>query len=406
MEFDIVVVGGGVIGATVCALLASNAATQNLRIAIVDASDPPATYRGADFDPRVFALSKQSEQILHAAGIWNTVLAERACAYYRMDVWDAEGTGAIQFNCEELHQPRLGTIVENSVLLRSLHPALKQRTSLHFFSGYHVKQHAHNKHNELRIARSDDTEAQTLFAPLLLAADGAHSKIRQLAKVKTREWAYGQTAIVTTVHTEALHEHSCRQRFTSDGPVAFLPLQQGPEEVVGDQHYSSLVWSAEDQLASKLMTMDDTQFCTALAQAFEHRLGNVESCAERFALPLRQRHAVDYFQPGIALVGDAAHTLHPLAGQGANLGLYDARALADEIIRACERGVPLDDGSILRRYQRQRKTHNLAAMAAMEGFKRLFAADQLPLRWARNTGMTFANNQLFLKRQLAKIAAG
>ena len=223
--------------------------------------------------------------------------------------------------------------------------------------------------------------------------------------METREWNYGHDAIVTTVRTEQPHQYTAWQRFLPTGPLAFLPLQTGGDDSKS-AHYSSIVWSVKSELTSELMALDDAQFAQQLAAAFEQRLGEVEQVAQRFSFPLRQRHAVNYVQPGIALLGDAAHTIHPLAGQGVNLGFLDVCAMRDEILRACRRQLPLNDVSILKRYQRARKSHNLSMMGVMEGFKRLFGANHLPTRWMRNEGMRTLNNLPMLKNAVVKQAMG
>ncbi len=405
-DFDVIIVGAGMVGATLAVLLLTGKHTRCLKIAIVDAADPAPRFEATNFDPRVVALSKQSERLLKGMDVWQSVLNERACPYYQMNIWDAEGTGNIQFHAEDIHEENLGHIVESSLLVRALHEKLQQNESLTYFKPYRVKDYSSSQQRNTLLLETTEQQQLSVCAPLVVAADGAHSKLRELAGIKTREWDYGHTAIVTTVKHQQAHQNCCWQRFTQQGPIAFLPLQQADRPQGDDQHYSSLVWSAETELAKALMALDERAFCVSLSREFESRLGNVESCANRFAIPLRQRHAVDYICEGMALVGDAAHTIHPLAGQGVNLGLYDAQALAAEIARVCERGVPLSDGSLLRRYQRARKTHNLSAMVTMEGFKRLFAADQPAIRCLRNTGMSFFNSQLYLKKQLARVAAG
>lgn len=403
-HFDIVVVGGGMTGTAAAINIAARQACAGLKVAVVEAGQAPQRFQGEQFDPRVVALSQRSEQQLASLGVWRDITTRRACPYVSMDIWDAEGTGSIQFHSSDLHLPALGHIVENSVVVKSLEDRLCQLPVTQLL-GYRVVDYRRDSDSTVSLLTLDNGDSRaTISATLTVAADGAGSQLRQLAEVPTREWDYGHTAIVTTVRSEQPHRHCCWQRFTSDGPIAFLPLQPGTGS--DDQSFCSLVWSARTELADELMLLDDEAFCERLGRAFEYRLGNVSASAPRHAIPLRQRHARHYVKPGLALVGDAAHTIHPLAGQGVNLGFYDVEALAAEIERACRRQVPLADGSLLRRYQRQRQSHNLATMAAMEGFKRLFGADDPAVRWLRNTGMTFVNNQLFLKKQLARVASG
>ena len=225
-------------------------------------------------------------------------------------------------------------------------------------------------------------DGRQLRAPLLVAADGANSAIRRLAGCTTREWDYLHHAIVTSVRCAEAHRRTAWQRFTDDGPLAFLPLERD-----GDRHWCSIVWSTTPEQAGRLMALDDAAFAAALGAAFEWRLGAVLEVDPRHCIPLRQRHARRYVEPGLALIGDAAHVIHPLAGQGVNLGFLDAATLAEVLLHARGRGERLAELRVLSRFERRRMPHNLAMMAAMEGFERLFQADPLPLRWLRNTGL-------------------
>ena len=223
-----------------------------------------------------------------------------------------------------------------------------------------------------------------------------------MAGISHQEKSYQQSAIVTTVKTEQAHQHTAWQRFLETGPLAFLPLRS----CEGDDHSCSIVWSLDDEELDAKMALDDKAFASALARAFEHRLGDIIAVDKRFAFPLRQRHADLYVQPGLALVGDAAHTIHPLAGQGVNLGLMDAAVLTEELIRACQRQLELGELSVLQRYQRRRRGDNALMMGTMSGFKLLFGEPALPVRWLRNTGMNWLNELSPVKNRVAANAMG
>lgn len=399
-EFDVVIVGAGLVGASLACAIAQTDAGQNLRIAVIEASNDVQHFSGDYFDPRVVALTHASQKLLTDIGCWDGIVAQRVCAYREMKVWDGEGTAAIEFDCAEVQQSHLGHIVENSVVVNQLRERMAQHNNISLIQPATVA-HIIPAQAEFPRVRIQLTNGSEITAPLIIAADGAQSKVRELAEFSTREWDYGQQAIITTVRTERPHEFTAWQRFMHTGPLAFLPLQNN-----GDAHSCSIVWSAEDELAAELMALDNEAFCSRLTSAFEARLGRVVACDKRYAIPLRQRHATTYVQPGIALVGDAAHNIHPLAGQGVNLGLLDVIALAQEIERALERGIPLADYSILRRYQRQRLASNLGMMSAMEGFKRLFGNRTLAVNWLRNTGMRQLNSVAAIKKIIINTALG
>ena len=295
-----------------------------------------------------------------------------------MRVWDGSGTGQIHFSAASVHAEMLGHIVENRVVQDALLEALKARGSVELIAGARLERLRQDEAGwHLTLA-----DGQQLHSGLLVAADGANSAVRRLAGCETREWDYLHHAIVTSVRCAEPHQRTAWQRFTDDGPLAFLPLQRD-----GDEHWCSIVWSATEAEAKRLMAQDDEDFRQALGRAFEHRLGKVLEVDPRLCIPLRQRHAKRYVQSGLALIGDAAHTIHPLAGQGVNLGLLDAAVLAEVLLAALKRGMPPGDLRVLARFERRRMPHNLAMMAAMESFERLFQADNLPLRWLRNTGL-------------------
>jgi len=411
--YDIVVVGGGLVGASLVLALAE----RGLRIAVLDTQplsrqhwqreEPQA---GLDhFDPRVSAITPASQRFLDSLGVWDAVLERRASPYTDMHVWEADGTGSIHFAAGDIHCEALGHIVENAVLLAALHERLHGVSGVELLAPVSLESlerlpvpgplDADQSRTVLTLA-----DGRSLRARVLVAADGANSRVRELAGFKLSEWDYEHHAIVTTVRTGLPHQRTAAQRFMDDGVLAFLPLQTAPG--VDDQHYCSIVWSVLPERAAKLMLQSDVEFAGALEVAIESRFGQIEHVDQRFSVPLRQRHARHYVQEGIALIGDAAHTIHPLAGQGVNLGFQDASALASQLLQALARQDEPGSLQVLRRYQRQRIGHNLGMMWVMEGFKRLYADQALPLRWLRNAGMAGLDRTVLLKSRIMRSAMG
>lgn len=402
LHYDIIIVGAGIVGSTLACKLSIENPT--LRIVVLEAAPFSPHYSDNSFDARVVALTIASQKLLFDIDVWPSIVGKRFCPYTHMHVWDGTGTGSIDFDCRDVNESALGYIVENSVIIESLLEKIQQ-TDIEFRCPAKVS--AINLPSEDKLALVILEDGSSLYAPLIVATDGAQSPIRQMANLETREWDYGHTAIITTAETEQSHNYTARQCFTEHGPLAFLPLEKISEAANSrSAHFSSIVWSVDKKFAQELLSLDDVRFATALSRAFEHKLGAVQSVTPRHHFPLIQRHCKNYFKPGVVVAGDAAHTIHPLAGQGVNLGLQDVAVLADEIHRALERDVVLSDISILQRYQRRRKGANLAMMSVMEGFKQLFAADGLPLRWLRNAGMSRLDKLQLLKNKIIREAMG
>lgn len=376
MQADLIIVGAGMVGSTLALALEGC----GLKIVLLDGG--PLTLKPFamqdPFEPRVSALSAASQRILQRVGAWPGIAARRVSPYSDMRVWDGSGTGQVHFCAASVHAEVLGHIVENRVVQDALLETLQARGSVELLAGARLEQLDRDA-DGWQLTLSDGRQLRT---PLLVAADGANSAVRRLAGIATREWDYLHHAIVTSVRCAEEHQRTAWQRFTDDGPLALLPLERD-----GDRHWCSIVWSVTEDEAARLMALDDAAFCAALGRAFEHRLGEVRQVDPRLCIPLRQRHAKRYVQPGLALIGDAAHSIHPLAGQGVNLGLLDAAVLAEVLGAALARGERPGDVRVLSRFERRRMPHNLAMMAAMEGFERLFQADPLPLRWLRNAGL-------------------
>lgn len=393
LRADLIIVGAGMVGSALALALKDS----GLEILLIDGS--PLSVKpfdpAAPFEPRVSALSAASQRILLRLGAWPGVLARRSSPYSEMRVWDGSGTGQIHFSASSVHAEVLGHIVENRVVQDALMEPLHD-SGIGLMPGARLE----------RLRRSGDdwlltlVDGRELRAPLVIAADGANSAVRRLAGCATREWDYLHHAIVTSVRCAEPHQRTAWQRFTDDGPLAFLPLEREGE------HWCSIVWSATPTEAERLMALDDAAFCKELGRAFEWRLGEVLGADPRLGIPLRQRHAKRYVEEGLALIGDAAHTIHPLAGQGVNLGFLDAAVLAEVLLHANTRGERLADERVLGRFERRRMPHNLAMMAAMEGFERLFQADPLPLRWLRNSGLKWVDGLPEAKALFVRQALG
>jgi 2-octaprenylphenol hydroxylase len=400
-RFELTIIGAGIAGSALAVALAG----LGLRIALVEAQplDDCPLPRAPDphvFDPRVSALTPRSQAQLRQLGAWQDIADYRYCRYRHMTVWDAEGTGIIDFDCSEVSAGQLGYIVENRAITNALLRQVRGAEDITLFNPASLARCERLASGSIEVVLDDGTLLDT---GLLVAADGASSRVREMFKFATREWDYGHRAIVTTAQVEKPHQDTAWQRFLPSGPLAFLPL---PDTSAEAGHYCSIVWSLQEKLVDRLLQMDEPAFCAELAAAFESRLGRVLACSERFAFPLRQRHAVDYIQPGVVLVADAAHTIHPLAGQGINLGLHDVAVLAEEVAETVKRGGEPGQIATLRRYQRRRKGENLLMMTAMDGFKRLFEQQALPLRWLRNAGMRGVASSGPLKHELMRRAMG
>ncbi|APQ12915.1 2-octaprenyl-3-methyl-6-methoxy-1,4-benzoquinol hydroxylase [Pseudomonas oryzihabitans] len=390
---DLVIVGAGMVGSALALALADS----GLSVVLLDRGPlkPGAVESDLPFEPRVSALSLASQRILQRLGAWDGILARRVSPYQAMHVWDGSGTGAVHFDAASVHAEVLGHIVENRVVQDALLERLAEANVLLLPEAR--LELLRRSGDQWLVQLAGDRQIR---APLVVAADGATSAVRRLAGLETREWDYLHHAIVTSVRCAESHQRTAWQRFTDDGPLAFLPLDRG-----GDTQWCSIVWSCTPKQGERLMALDDAAFCQALGEAFEHRLGEVECSDTRLCIPLRQRHAKRYVEPGLALIGDAAHVIHPLAGQGVNLGFLDAAVLAEELRHAQARGEAIAEQRVLERYERRRMPHNLAMMAAMEGFQRLFQDDRLPLRWLRNAALKqvdrhFEAKALFVRRAL------
>lgn len=390
MKAPLVIVGGGLVGAALALALER----RGLAVQLVE-PQPPSDAR---VDPRTVALSPASIDLLRTLGAWTDELPG-ACAYRAMDVWDAGGTGRIRFEAEALGVRSLGTIVPNGSALARLWARLAVR-GVETITGAGVTA-LERLPGVTRLTLADERVLQT---PLAIAADGGRSALRGFAGVPVRTTAMGQVAIATTAIVERPHEDTAWQRFMDTGPLALLPLADDAD----GRHRVSVVWSLDEAAAEAVRRLDDGAFAQALTSASEARLGRILEVAPRGGFPLFQVHADRYVDDGLVLVGDAAHVVHPLAGQGVNLGLKDVTVLTDVLadIASGPAARRIGEARMLRRYERARRGDNALALGAMEGLKRLFGAEDPGMRLLRNRGLSFVDRAASVKRAFAEHALG
>lgn len=388
-QYDVVIVGGGMVGLTLACALGGSA----LRVAVVEAGLPARDWPEHSIGLRVSAITHATRRVFGAVGAWEAMVERRVTAYGEMHVWDASGDGAIHFDAADAGQASLGYILENRVIQAALWARAEQFDNVDLLCPVRWQQWQ-DAGERLHISLEDGRELGTR---LLVGADGARSAVRERAGIQTQGWGYDQHALMAIVKTEKAHLHTCWQRFLPNGPLAFLPLHD---------HYSCVVWSTTPAQAAQLLALEKQDFARELAQAFEQRLGAVTEVRDRGKFPLHLQHAVDYVKPRIALVGDAAHTIHPLAGQGVNLGVLDAASLAETVLST--QATHRDIGALhnLRAYERWRKGQNVTMMLSMDAFKRLFGAQMEPVKWARNIGLSATHNLTPVKRFFMDYAMG
>lgn len=387
---DIVIAGGGIVGLT----LANALKASGLSIAVIEQREPPVVTD--DIDPRVSAMNPASMAVFERGGVFAEHM-QRSCVFHEMHVWDSTGAGAIHFDAAELGLDTLGVIIENSVIQQALLGGLHGADNVFLqcpqsIEAIALQPDAQDGRHCVTLASGECLECR-----LLVGADGAHSKVREAAGIEYQRTSYQQQGIVCTVDTELSHQHTAWQCFLPSGPLAFLPLSTGQ---------CSIVWSLDEERVAEMLALDDEVFCRVLEKAFDYQLGAVTAASARFAFPLGHGHVTSYVKPGLALIGDAAHTIHPLAGQGANLGILDAAELAHVIIEANQAGRQWWALHTLRRFERARKGDNRLMENSMSAFKTLFGNDNPWLSMLRNTGLSLADNLTPLKSLFMKHAMG
>lgn len=393
---SVVIVGGGLVGACLATLLARAEGFTGADIVLVEARLPEAPKAGAEIDLRVSAISRASERILTACGVWDRLEPAYCAPYERMCVWDEAGdpagAGGIRFDCADIGEPNLGYIAEN----RRLQWQLLERARE---SGVTIANSALRSIHPLEEGSGVAIElanGQRLRASLLVAADGADSPTRTALGLSLNDATLGH-AVVAHIRTELGHQSTAWQRFLSTGPIALLPLADGR---------CSIVWSTTGDEVKDLLALDEPAFCASVREATGSVLGNVEAASPRVGFPLRSGQVHQYAGPHWALVGDAAHSVHPLAGQGVNLGFLDAAALVEVLTQAREEGEGIGDPRVLRRYERWRKGENLAMLTALEGINDLFSNRNTLLGLARRFGLSAVDRARPLKHFFMRRALG
>jgi len=385
---DIAIVGGGIVGLTLAAALKKS----ELNIAVIDkkASHQPLAEKPT---ARVSAINQANIAALQQLDVWEHVQQDRASAYTHMHVWDKDSFGDIHFACDEMGSDTLGVIMENQALVNGLSDAVSAQHNVQLVTAGIERVLAGPNQTMLMLDNND-----AISCRLLVGADGGNSYVRKQAGFSITFKDYEHTAIVANIRTKEPHNKVARQAFTPTGPLALLPM--------ADPHVCSIVWSQSPDAAGALMSMDETGFCNALSAASNSVLGTASLETQRVSFPLTMRYAREWAKNGVVLVGDAAHTIHPLAGQGANLGMQDALALAQLLMQLEAQNKDIGLHKHLRPYERSRKTEAMKMIAAMDGFKFLFDGDDPIKKLIRGIGLTATNKLDVVKNAFVSHAMG
>ena len=392
-RYDIVVVGGGMVGLAAAGLLAQRG---EFRVTLIDAGKSPVCPPADDIGLRVSAISPGSVEVLASIGAWAEIEKTRACPYREMKVWDASGSvdgpGTLAFAAAEYGIRELGFIVENELIRHAILRRLQEtRVDVRFETPIDAVVRDGNRPT-LQLP-----DGSLLRPDLLIGADGARSQVRRDAGIAVRSWPYGQHALVTCLTPQHSHRNTAWQRFLEEGPIGMLPLSDGRV---------SIVWSTTPDMASAALELSDAALSERLTEVTDGVLGKLTVAGPRGAFPLKSQHAVEYVQDGLALIGDAAHTVHPLAGQGVNLGFADAQELAETLVSALTADEHPGDFPTLRQYERARKGDNQKMLLFVDGLNRLFSNRSTSLARLRGFGMFLFNRSGPVRDRAVRTALG
>jgi len=386
-RYDVAIVGGGMVGATLGCCLGNSP----LRVAVIEDSLPPAFAPDQPHDLRVSAVSIASASIIKTVGAWKGIASRRFCPFRRMRVWEERGD--VEFRSEDIDEPLLGYIVENRIIQMALLDRLADFANVDFLCPAQTKLVDYAPEQ----STIDLEDGRSVTARLVVAADGGYSRVRQAAAMGVSSWDYEQHALVLNVETAYGQQDITWQRFVPTGPQAFLPLT-GP--------HASLVWYHRPEEVKRLKSLPDEDLLRELLAAFPAVLGDIKGLVSRGGFPLRRQHALSYVKEGVALIGDAAHMIHPLAGQGVNIGLLDAAALAQVLVVARRGRQDIGAAKVLQDYEKMRRQNNLLMMTTMDLFYRVFGNANVPMKLVRNLGLALAERLSPAKKLAMRYAMG
>ena len=386
-HYDVVIVGGGMVGAAVACGFGDSA----LKVAVIEQSTLESFTPDQPHDLRVSALSIASKNILQSVGAWQGVVKRRLCPFRRMRVWESEGD--TEFSSADIEYSELGYIVENRVIQLALLERLQEFSNIDLICPVSIQKIEYSS----SVSQLYLDDGRSLTASVLVAADGGQSRIRGAVGLGVTSWDYQQQAMVINVETEYPQQDITWQRFVPSGPQAFLPLSG---------HYASIVWYNSPDEVRRLKNLDKDNLLLEMKKYFPEELGHIKTILDVASFPLRRQHAQAYVKTGVALVGDAAHMINPLAGQGVNIGLLDAAALVQVIIEAHHNNENIAELDVLKRYEKMRRIENLKMMTIMDMFYRVFSNNILPLKLIRNLGLGLAERVTPAKHKIMKMAMG